>query len=297
MSIEKIKKLREMTKAGLSDVKKALESTNYNIDKAVIWLRENGVLKASKKADRIAAEGVVKIKETKTRIAIIEVNSETDFVSSNQMFKKATDEILKAILSNKITTLEELKNLKIDNQSFDKYIASLIATIGEKIDVRRIKVFDLTDKEINHSSYVHSNNRIGSIVLGKDIEEKVLYDIAMHIAAMSPEYLSLDNISQERREEEYKIAKKELADSLNNKPEGVQNRIIEGKVRKALSEIVLLEQPFIKDSSRRIKDLEGRGKIVDFVRFEVGSGIEKKKENFEEEVAKQAGIPQKQAKK
>ncbi|BDV02597.1 MAG: elongation factor Ts [Candidatus Hepatoplasma vulgare] len=287
MSIEKIKKLREITKAGLSDIKKALENTNYDTDKAIIWLRENGVLNAAKKVDRIAAEGVIKIKKTKNKIVIIEVNSETDFVAQNNIFNKSIDKILNTIIDNNIKNLEDLEKLKIDNQDFKEYVAILISTIGEKINFRRFVLIDNL-KTLNIGYYVHSNNRIGAIVVAKGIDEITLKDIAMHITAMSPEYLSLNDISSEKRESEYNIAKKELMEKISSKPEEIQKKIIDGKVSKNLSEIVLLEQPFIKDQSIKIKDLLKNGEILNFVRFEVGSGIEKRIDNFKEEVLKQA---------
>lgn len=289
MSIEKIKKLREITKAGLSDVKKALENTNYDIDKAILWLRENGVVNAAKKSNRIATEGIIKIKKIGNKIAIIEVNSETDFVAQNKIFNKAIDKILDVIIKENIKKITDLENIKIDNQDFKEYIAVLISTIGEKISLRRFNVFDDL-KGFNIGYYVHANNKIGTIVIAKGISNEVLRDIAMHISAMSPEYISLYDISEDRKESEYNIAKKELSETISSKPEEIQKKIIEGKVNKILSEIVLLEQPFVKDQNIRIKDLIKDGEILNFVRFEVGSGIEKKVDNFKEEVLKQANI-------
>ncbi len=287
MSIENIKKLREMTGAGMLDVKKALTATDNDLEKAVVWLRENGISKAAKKSDRIAAEGIVFSKKNDNGVVIIELNSETDFVATNDKFKEAANNIIDLILNNDVETndFDKLNTLEIDGMKFEQYLANLTATIGEKISLRRFV------KEKNNgntlSFYNHSNSRISVIISAKDMEEDILKDISMHIAAMNPEFLSKEDIPAEKVKQEEELAKKDLEEQLKGKPENVQKGMLQGKVNKALSEIVLLEQTFVKDPSKKVKDLQGKGIILSFVRYEVGEGIEKKEENFAEEVAKQ----------
>ncbi len=287
MSIENIKKLREMTGAGMLDVKKALTATNNDLDKAIVWLRENGISKAAKKSDRIAAEGIVFSKKNDNAVVIIELNSETDFVATNDKFKEAANNIIDLILNNDVKTNDfaKLNTLEIDGMEFESYLANLTATIGEKINLRRFVKEESNGNKL--SFYNHSNSRISVIISAKDMEEELLKDISMHIAAMNPEFLSKEDIPVEKVQQEEELAKKDLADQLKGKPENVQKGMLQGKVNKALSELVLLEQTFVKDPSKKIKDLQGKGEILSFVRYEVGEGIEKKEENFAEEVAKQ----------
>ncbi len=285
MSIENIKKLREITGAGMLDVKKALDATNQNIDEAIKWLRENGISKAAKKSDRIAAEGIIKIAHNSKKLIIAEINSETDFVASNEKFILETNKIIDGILNSNIKSIDEIDNVVIDGNNVTNAMMNLTAIIGEKISLRRIEIIELDNKKV--SSYVHSNSRIGTVIVSDSMDEEILKDIAMHAAAMGPQYLSINDVPKEKIDEETKLAKKDLAEVLKNKPENVQSGMINGKVNKTLSEIVLLEQQFVKDNSKKIKDLQKNGKILEYVRYEVGEGIEKKEENFAEEVAKQ----------
>ncbi len=284
MSIENIKKLREMTGAGMMDVKKALDASNGDIDAAVEWLRANGIAKAAKKADRIAAEGSVFLVKNESKAVLVEINSETDFVASNEMFIKASENIANAILNSDIKTdeLEAALALTVDGETIESTLTNLTATIGEKITLRRFAV-----TEGPSGIYKHSNGRIGVIVAGNGIEEEVFRDVAMHVAAMNPEYLSKDDISAETVEKETALAKELLADAIAGKPENIQENMIKGKVDKTLAESVLMEQTFVKDPSKKVKDLQGSGSFTTFIRYEVGEGIEKKVENFAEEVAKQ----------
>ncbi len=285
MSIENIKELRERTGAGLMDVKKALEASDNDIEKAIDWLRKNGISKAAKKSNRVAAEGSVFISRNDKKVVMIEINSETDFVASNDLFVSTSEKIVNLILNSKI----ELKNnndaleLKDESdQTINDLLVNLTATIGEKISLRRFVIL-----EGKTSYYKHANNRIGVIISGTEIDDETMKDLAMHIAAMSPEYLSKDEIPAEKIEKENELAKIELAKTLEGKPENIQANIIKGKVDKILSENILLEQTFVKDSSKKVKDLLKKGKINSFVRYQVGEGIEKVVENFAEEVQKQ----------
>jgi len=287
MSIEKIKQLREMTGAGMMDVKKALDASNGDIKSAIEWLRVNGIAKAAKKSGRIAAEGSIFIEENSNKVIMVEINTETDFVSSNEKFIIESKKIINALLNSKVKSndLDEALKIDVDGSSIKELLDNMTATIGEKISLRRFFSYDVSKENVG--SYKHSNSQVGSIIIGDSIEKEILRDISMHVAAMNPEFLSKDEISKEIIDKETKLSEEELVDALKGKPKNIQENIIKGKVNKGLSDRVLLEQTFVKDSSKKVKDLEKNGKIKLFVRFEVGEGIEKKEENFADEVAKQ----------
>lgn len=284
MSIENIKKLREMTGAGMMDVKKALDASNGDIDAAVEWLRANGIAKAAKKADRIAAEGSVFITKNESKAVLIEINTETDFVATNEMFIQGSEKVANAILNSEVASedLEAALALVVEGETVEAVLTNLTATIGEKITLRRFSV-------INGETgiYKHSNGRVGVIVGGNGIAEETLRDVSMHVAAMNPEFLSTSDISEEIVAKETALARELLADAIQGKPENIQENMIKGKVDKTLAESVLLEQSFVKDSSKKVKDLAGNGSFTAFVRYEVGEGIEKAANNFAEEVAQQ----------
>ncbi len=282
MSIEKIKELRERTGAGMMDVKKALDASNGDMDAAIEWLKVNGIAKAAKKSDRIAAEGSVFVAKNDSKAILVEINSETDFVASNEMFVSGSEKIAKAILNSDAKTNEEALVIEVDGETIESLLTNMTATIGEKISFRRFAVLDGAA-----GIYKHSNGRIGTIVSGNGISEETLKDVAMHVAAMSPEFLTADEISKEIVAKETEIAKEQLADAIAGKPENVAENMIKGKVNKTLNEGVLLEQTFVKDPSKKIKDLQGSGSFTAFVRYEVGEGIEKAENNFAEEVAAQ----------
>ncbi|BDU67701.1 MAG: elongation factor Ts [Candidatus Tyloplasma litorale] len=284
MSIEKIKKLRIMTGAGMMDVKKALDASNGDIDEAIKWLRTNGIAKAAKKSDRVAAEGSIFVLKNDDKAIMLEINSETDFVASNELFISGSTKIAKVILNSKVKSndLDSAFSLSVDNETIESLLTNMTATIGEKITLRR---FVIVKGETG--IYKHANSRIGVIVSGKGINPEILKDVSMHVAAMNPEFLSKDEISSKKVQEETALAKEQLSSVLEGKPEKVQKNIIKGKVDKVLSENVLLEQSFVKDPSKKVKDLAGSGTFKSFIRYEVGEGIEKKEENFAEEVAKQ----------
>lgn len=285
MSIEKIKQLREMTGAGMMDVKNALEASDWDIDAAAEWLRANGIAKAAKKSGRIAAEGSIFVAKSDSKAVIVEVNSETDFVATNDMFVEGSQKITEAILASDLETddLAGALALSLGSETVEESLTNLTATIGEKIALRRFAVGHGVS-----AVYKHFNGKLGAIVLGENIEEEVLKDVAMHASAMAPTYLSTDDISQEIIDKETSFAKDELAAALEGKPEQVQEGMIKGKVNKVLAESVLFEQAFVKDESKKVKDLQGSGKITSFVRYEVGEGIEKKVDDFAAEVAQQA---------
>ncbi len=285
-NIQLIKQLREMTGAGMMDAKKALTESNDDIEKAVEWLRKNGIAKASKKAGRVAAEGIVAIFNDDKRIGIIEVNSETDFVASNDKFINAVNKILEASVKANVKNQDELLNLEIDGVKVSDLVTELISTIGEKISIRRFLSFEL--ENVSTGSYIHSNKRIATIVISnnKNEDPKVLKDVAMHIAAMSPKFASQEEISQSHIDSEREILMEQYKEQFADKPANILNNIVEGALKKQLAETVLLEQSFVKDPSKKVKDLF-KGTQVRFIRYEVGEGIEKEEVDFAKEVMAQ----------
>lgn len=290
MSIELIKELRLRTGAGIMDCKKALEESNNDVEAAVDWLRKNGIAKAAKKADRIAAEGSVFLSTEGTKVVMAEVNSETDFVASNEKFTTLGQKIADALLASDIAygmhEASEAGDVTIDGETIEASLTNLTAIIGEKISFRRFFISD-PEEATAVGVYKHSNNKIGTVVFGKDMDEAILRDVAMHAAAMKPEFLSMDEVPAEDIAKETEIAKEEMAENLEGKPEEIKEKMIQGKVNKQFTEVTLLEQAFVKDSSKKIKDLQGSGKILSFTTIIVGEGMQKREENFAEEVAKQ----------
>ena len=286
--LEKIKKLREISGAGISDVKKALDQTNGDVDKAFEWLRKNNISKAAKKQERISAEGKIVVNEGNDKLLIFELNSETDFVSSNDKFKDLAKKISDSIINSPLTSKSKLKDildLKIENDTIESLILNLSGLLGEKINLRRFKIIDT--KNLVIAKYIHINNRIATIIAAKDIDLNNLKDIALQITASNPSFIYQNDIPKSIIDHETKIAKELLKDRLKGKPENIVENIIKGKVAKTLSEMVLENQPFLKDESKKISDLLGAAKIELFFRFELGEGIAKKVENFAEEVDKQ----------
>ncbi|AGR41927.1 translation elongation factor Ts [Spiroplasma diminutum] len=280
-----IKELREMTSAGMMDCKKALEATNGNIEEAVVWLRENGLAKAAKKADRVAAEGVSFAKANGNRAIIFEVNSETDFVSKNDKFMSLIENIGNALLESNATSLEEALEVKLaSGQTISEACVEATATIGEKIELRRIAAVEGSKLSI----YNHANHRI-SVLLNFDgnISDEDAYNVSMHVAAMSPKYLTESEVPQEFKDQEMHIIK-ETTD-LAGKPENVAENILKGKLNKKIAEITLLDQGFVMDEKQTVGNfVKSKGSsIKQMFRFEVGEGIEKVTTDFAAEVAAQ----------
>lgn len=278
--------LRGMTGAGMMDCKKALTEANGNIDEAVSLLRQKGLSKAAKKAGNIAAEGLIgcAIAGDKKSAAIIEVNSQTDFVARNEEFIKLVDDVANVALTNKTKTLEELLKVQLEGKALADLLTEKTATIGEKIDLRRVEFYE-TDGVIGN--YVHPvGSKVGVIVelSSADAQEKAI-DLAMHIAASSPapEFTNRDEIPAEEIEKEKQIemGKEDLA----GKPDEIKEKIVKGRVDKLLAARVLVEQPFIKDPNQKVSEYLGDVNVAKFVRFNLGEGIEKKEDNFAEEVA------------
>ena len=281
-----VKELREATGAGMLDCKKALTETNGNMEEAITWLREKGISKAAKKQTRIAAEGLAKAKVEGNKAVIVEVNSETDFVAKNPEFTGLVDLIATAILSSNVKTVEEVMKLEVEGNTIENIIIDKTATIGEKLSFRR---FELVEKEDNQvfGTYSHIGGKIVTLAVLEGTDEEVAKDVAMQIAAMRPLYLDKDSIPTERVEKEREI----LTEQAEN--EGLDANklpmIVNGRLNKFYEEVCLLDQGFVKENKMKVsKYVESKNmKVLSFVRYEVGEGMEKREENFADEVAKQ----------
>ena len=286
ISASMVKELRETSGAGMLDCKKALEATNGNMEEAINWLREKGISKAAKKSSRIAAEGLAYAKVEGNKAVIIEVNSETDFVAKNEEFQNLVSTIANTIINSDVTTMDSALELEVDGIKLSDLITSRIATIGEKLSFRRFEVLTKEDNQV-FGSYSHMGGKIVSLALLEGNDEELAKDIAMQIAAMKPSYLNRDEVPEERVEKEREI----LTEQAEN--EGLDANklpmIVNGRLNKFYEEICLVDQGFIKENKMKVgKYVESKNsKIVKFVRYEVGEGIEKKEENFADEVMKQ----------
>ncbi len=305
VTAQMVKELREMTGAGMMDCKKALTETDGDMDKAVDYLRENGMAKAAKKAGRIAAEGIVFVKlaaDWKTAVAV-EVNSETDFVAKNAEFRGFVEEVADQILASSAKDVEGLLAepwLKDNSRTVEQVLASKIATIGENLKIRR---FQKVQSAGAIAAYDHMNGKIGVLVNaeadganGKVMT--VLKDVAMQVAALSPRYVSREEVDQEYIANETEVLKNQARNENPGKPENILEQMVKGRLAKELREICLLDQAFVKDGDLTVaaylekmsKELGSPIKVKSFVRFETGEGLEKKQENFADEVAKQMGM-------
>ena len=286
ISADKIKELRSRTQAGFMDCKKALSESNDDIEKAIAWLREKGIAKAAKKANAVAAEGKTLVVEDGDYCVVLEVNSQTDFVSKNNDFIKFVDDVAKAILKAKSANNFEALVLSNKKTVADNAI-DLTATIGEKISVRRAELLTKTNKQ-SFGVYQHFNGRISVAVLieGK-VSSEVGKDVAMQVASMNPKFVNSSQVDPAWKESEEKILIQKTIDE--GKPKEFAEKIVKGRMTKVLAEVCLEDQPFIKDNGVTIaKYLSGKGgKVLKMVRFEVGEGIEKKEANFADEVKAQ----------
>ena len=285
ISASMVKDLREATGAGMLDCKKALEASNGNMEEAITWLREKGISKAAKKASRIAAEGLAVAKVDGNRAVVVEVNSETDFVAKNEEFKNLVDAIADTVLKSDVKTVEEANKLKYDDKTLEDLVVEKTATIGEKLSFRRFEIVTKEDDEV-FGTYSHMGGKIVALTkLSKDPE--VAKDIAMQVAAMRPLYLDRDNVPADVLEKERTILH-EQAENEGLDPNKI-DMIVNGRINKYYEEVCLVDQGFIKENKMKVnKYVESKGsKIISFVRYEVGEGIEKREENFAEEVMKQ----------
>ncbi|GGP12421.1 translation elongation factor Ts [Oceanobacillus neutriphilus] len=289
VTAQMVKELREKTGAGMMDCKKALTETNGDMEQAIDFLREKGMAKAAKKADRVAAEGLTHIEVDGNRAAIIEVNCETDFVTKNDQFKQLLADLGKHIVKNNPASVEEAlqQNLLDGSETVENAITSVVSKIGEKISLRRFTVLEKTDNDA-FGAYLHMGGRIGVLsLLEGTTDEAVAKDISMHVAAINPRYVSRDEVAEEEVNREREVLKTQ---ALNEgKPEKIVEKMVEGRLGKFFEEIVLLEQSFVKDPDQKVKKyVADKGASVKaFVRYEVGEGMEKREDNFAEEVMSQ----------
>ena len=286
ISASMVKELRESSGAGMLDCKKALEATNGNMEEAINWLREKGISKAAKKASRIAAEGLAFAKIMDNKAVIVEVNSETDFVAQNEEFKNLVNEIANVVLENNPTSVEEALEVEQNGKKLADIISEKIATIGEKLSFRR---FEILEKESNQifGTYSHMGGKIVTVVIIDGQDAELAKDIAMQAAAMKPLYLNRDEVPSDRVEKEREV----LTEQAEN--EGLDKNklpmIVNGRLNKFFEEVCLVDQSFIKENKMPVsKYVESKNSnIIKFIRYEVGEGIEKKEENFADEVMKQ----------
>lgn len=286
-----IKELRERTDAPMVDCKKALESSEWNVEKAIVWLQENGKAKAAKKAGRIAAEGLVSAAKNEKHAVIFEVNSETDFVAQNKQFIDLVNKIGNILLNNTFSNSEEALNLKDESgKSIDDLCVDATATIGEKIAFRRAEKIEIKETQ-KAGTYVHTNGRVASIVLVNGDSEEAAKNVSMQVAALNPEYTLVSEVPASvvnKLKEEF--AKEIESDAkFASKPEKIKQSMIEGKLNKELSKNVLELQDFVMDSAFKVNTYlqSKKSELVKSLRFEVGEGIEKQETDFAAEVAAQ----------
>ncbi len=294
ISAAQVKELRDKTGAGIMECKKVLTETDGDQEKAIELLRERGIMKAAKKSDRIAAEGLVAayVSDDKKVGALIEVNAETDFVGKNAEFRAFVESAVKQVALNNPKDVEELlaqKSIDDENLTVGEVLTNKIAIIGENMNVRRFVRYESENGMI--VSYIHGEGKIGVLVEMEGADEIVGKDVCMQIAAARPEFLNEEDVPADRLEKEKEIMKAQVMndEKTKNVPENIAEKIVAGKIGKFYEELCLVDQEFVKDPSKKVGQMvaEKHGKINRFARFEKGEGIEKKEENFAEEVAKQ----------
>ncbi|WP_059105194.1 translation elongation factor Ts [Shouchella shacheensis] len=284
-----VKELREKTGAGMMDCKKALTEVDGDMEKAVDFLREKGIAKAEKKADRVAAEGLSAVVVDGNKAVIVEVNSETDFVAKNENFQTLVKELAEHVLAHSPANVEEAlkQNFKGGSETMQSHINSAIATIGEKLSLRRFTVVEKGDGDA-FGSYLHMGGRIGVLtVIAGSTDEQLAKDIAMHVAAINPTYVSRDEVTADVVERERDVLKQQ---ALNEgKPENIVEKMVEGRLSKFFEQVCLFDQPFVKDGDQKVGNYvkSKNATVQTFVRYEVGEGIEKREDNFAEEVMSQ----------
>lgn len=286
-SASDVKELREKTGAGMLDCKKALQESEGNMEKAVDWLREKGISKAAKKESRIAAEGLSEILVDGNKAVILEINSETDFVAKNAEFTNFVSLLAKVVLENCPKTMEEAMELPMGDGTVNSSLINLIAKIGEKISFRRFEIVEKNDNQV-FGVYNHQNlGKINAITVLDGDNSEIARDVAMHVAAMNPGYLSRSDVPEDVINHEKDVIKKQAIEE--GKPAEIAEKMVNGRINKFYKEVCLLEQPFIKDPDL---DVAGYAKannmaVVKFVRFEVGEGMEKRNDDFASEVMSQ----------
>lgn len=286
ISAKQVSELRNLTGAGMMDCKKALTECNGDIDKAVDYLREKGIAKSAKKASRIAAEGLANIYIDGNKAVILEVNSETDFVSKNEEFIGMIDTIGKTILNSNAKTLEEALALSTDEGTINDLIVAKTAKIGEKLSLRRFENIEKSDNEV-FGSYLHMGGKIAVLTIVEGANEDVARDVAMQAAAMKPQYLNSDEIPSDVLEREKEVFKTQAMEE--GKPADIAEKMVTGRIKKFYKEVCLLNQAFIKDGDVDVETyVKNNGGVVKtMIRYEVGEGMQKREENFAEEVMNQ----------
>jgi len=282
-----VKQLREMTGAGMMDCKKALIETNGDLEAAVTYLREHGIAKAAKKVGRIAAEGTCNFVIKGNTVIVYEVNSETDFVARNEMFINLVNTIGEILLENNVNNTEEALVAKNANgETIEHMIAEATATIGEKIQLRRVTRLEKTDTQV-FGAYSHMNGKIVTVTILEGANDEVAKDVAMHVAAMNPRYVKQEDVDPEEIKKEKEILTQEVINE--GRPANIAEKIVAGRIKKFLTDICLVDQAFVKEPDKTVGQYvkENNGEVVTFVRLEVGEGIEKKQEDFAAEVAAQ----------
>ena len=294
-----IKKLREMTDAGMMDCKQALTATDGDMEAAIEWLRKKGLGAAAKKADKVAAEGSIAMRIEDHKGIMIEINSQTDFVAKNDKFQSFAKEVVDHAFENGLTTAEEILESEFNGENFSEYLALQISTIGENLVIRRVAVIEGNDN-VAINGYVHANGRVGVLVAAECEDanacgavKEALKNVAMHAAAMNPRYLNEEAVPSEVIEKEKEIAREQLI--KEGKPENILEKILPGKIKRFLQDNTLENQKFVMDDkisvgeyiSKVAKEAGSNARLVDYIRFELGEGIEKVEEDFAAEVAKQ----------
>ena len=290
ITAQQVKELREKTGAGMMDCKKVLTETDGDMEKATELLRERGITKAAKKSSRIAAEGLVDsyVSEDGKVGAVVEINAETDFVAQNTDFKQFVKDVVKQIALNNPKDVEELlaqPSIAEEGKTVQEALTNKIATIGENMTIRRFARYESANGLV--ASYIHGEGKIGVLVEMENADIELAKDVCMQIAAAKPEYLSREDVPQERVDKEMEILKIQAMNE--GKPEAIAEKMVQGRIGKFYSDICLVDQEFVKNPDMKISELlkQKGAKVVAFARLERGEGIEKKEENFAEEVAKQ----------
>jgi elongation factor Ts len=285
ISTADIKELRARTSAGMLDCKKALTETDGDLEEAVDYLREKGMSSAEKKADRVAAEGLVSVEQDDNTAIIVEVNSETDFVAKNDEFKEVINNITNHIMTQQPDSVEDaLKQpLNGDGKAVEQYLKESIAQIGEKITLRRFEIME-KDADQTFATYLHMGGQIGVLVQLDNADQQIAKNVAMHIAAANPDYLNRDSVPESEVEKEKTILRKQA--EQEDKPDHIIEKIVDGRINKFYQQNCLVEQEYIRDTDLTIEELiaEEDVTIEQFVRYEVGEGIEVEEEDFVEEV-------------
>jgi elongation factor Ts len=283
-----VKELRERSGAGMMECKKALAQNNGDIGASVEWLRKQGLAKADKKADRVAAEGRIALARSGSNGVLVEINSETDFVAKDENFLKFADDTAQTALASGASDAEALKAARLGGGSVEEARQALVAKVGENVQVRRVVRIDDTP---NLGAYVHGG-RIGVLVALEGGDAELARGVAMHIAAMNPQYVAPENVPADFVAKEKEISAAQMSDKDKQKPVEIQEKMIAGKIKKTLNEISLTGQPFVLDTSATVGDAlaKAKARVLSFHRIAVGEGIEKVVEDYAAEVMKQAGL-------